>query len=217
MGRVRPANVAGFVAVVGLALAAHYGDQYQVLLVLVASVPVTFFLTLVRPRREHASWAMAVVLFGIVWIGLAMAHAVLLRELAARRQPRRRGADRDVHRRHGGLLRRPRLRPDPARTGDLAEQDARGAARAASSAARSRSGSSLVGYHDWIAGTDALVIGGAVALVAPIGDLFESLIKRDLEVKDTGRLFGAHGGALDRLDAVMFTIVTAYYVSVAVI
>ena len=50
-----------------------------------------------------------------------------------------------------------------------------------------------------------------VAIAAPVGDLFESLIKRDLEVKDTGRLFGAHGGVLDRLDAALFTIVVAYY------
>ena len=54
-------------------------------------------------------------------------------------------------------------------------------------------------------------------IAAPIGDLFESMIKRDLDVKDTGRIFGAHGGALDRLDAVFFTVVTAYYVSVAVL
>ena len=39
-----------------------------------------------------------------------------------------------------------------------------------------------------------------------MGDLFESMVKRDLEVKDTGKLFGAHGGVLDRLDAVFFTV-----------
>jgi phosphatidate cytidylyltransferase len=50
-----------------------------------------------------------------------------------------------------------------------------------------------------------------VALAAPAGDLFESLIKRDLEVKDTGRLFGPHGGVLDRIDAVLFTLVVGYY------
>ena len=50
-------------------------------------------------------------------------------------------------------------------------------------------------------------MGAAVALAAPVGDLFESMIKRDLEVKDTGRLFGPHGGVLDRLDAVFFTVV----------
>jgi phosphatidate cytidylyltransferase len=41
------------------------------------------------------------------------------------------------------------------------------------------------------------------------------MIKRDLEVKDTGTLFGPHGGLIDRLDAVLFTVVVGYYVSVA--
>jgi phosphatidate cytidylyltransferase len=53
-----------------------------------------------------------------------------------------------------------------------------------------------------------------VAITAPLGDLFESLVKRDLEVKDTGSLFGAHGGVLDRLDAVLFTVVVGYYAAV---
>jgi phosphatidate cytidylyltransferase len=72
-----------------------------------------------------------------------------------------------------------------------------------------------VAYQQFMPGTHALIIGFSVALAAPVGDLFESLIKRDLQVKDTGRVFGAHGGALDRLDAVFFTVVTAYYVVVA--
>ena len=38
------------------------------------------------------------------------------------------------------------------------------------------------------------------------------MVKRDAGTKDTGRLFGAHGGALDRLDAVFFTIVVGYYI-----
>ena len=52
-----------------------------------------------------------------------------------------------------------------------------------------------------------------MAITAPLGDLFESLVKRDLEVKDTGTLFGAHG-VLDRLDAVIFTVVVGYYAAV---
>ena len=47
----------------------------------------------------------------------------------------------------------------------------------------------------------------SVALAAPVGDLFESMVKRDLDVKDMGKFFGAHGGVLDRLDAVFFTAV----------
>ena len=46
-------------------------------------------------------------------------------------------------------------------------------------------------------------------IAAPIGDLFESLIKRDMGTKDTGTLFGAHGGALDRVDAALFALVAA--------
>jgi phosphatidate cytidylyltransferase len=71
--------------------------------------------------------------------------------------------------------------------------------------------------HDWFHGTDALIIGACVAAIAPVGDLFESMVKRDLRVKDSGRFFGAHGGVLDRLDAVFFSIVVAYYVSRAVL
>ena len=43
------------------------------------------------------------------------------------------------------------------------------------------------------------------------------MIKRDLGAKDTGTLFGPHGGLLDRLDAVFFTVVVGYYVSVALV
>ncbi|HEX4759353.1 MAG TPA: CDP-archaeol synthase, partial [Thermoleophilaceae bacterium] len=71
-------------------------------------------------------------------------------------------------------------------------------------------------YQDWFSATEAIALGICVSLAAPLGDLFESLIKRDLEVKDTGTLFGPHGGVLDRLDAVFFTAVTAYYVTLAV-
>ena len=66
-------------------------------------------------------------------------------------------------------------------------------------------------YQDWMTGTDALILGLVVALVSPIGDLFESFFKREAQIKDTGTLFGAHGGALDRLDAVLFTTVAGYY------
>jgi phosphatidate cytidylyltransferase len=64
----------------------------------------------------------------------------------------------------------------------------------------------------WLPHGTALLLGIAVAVLGPIGDLFESLIKRDAGAKDAGTMFGAHGGALDRLDAVMFTVVVGYYI-----
>jgi len=56
------------------------------------------------------------------------------------------------------------------------------------------------------------VLGLAIAVAGPVGDLFESFIKREARTKDSGGVFGAHGGALDRLDAVLFTAVISYYV-----
>ena len=81
MGRVQPAALAGFLTLAGLLIAALYGEPRHLVMVLVAAFPVTFFLALLRPRRENVSWAIAVTLFGVFWIGIAMAHAVWLREL----------------------------------------------------------------------------------------------------------------------------------------
>lgn len=61
----------------------------------------------------------------------------------------------------------------------------------------------------------AVVLGLVVVTAALLGDLFESALKRDLEVKDTGRLLGGHGGVLDRVDALLFAAPAAYYLVVS--
>ena len=65
--------------------------------------------------------------------------------------------------------------------------------------------------HTYLAVWQAVVLGIVVVLAAAIGDLFESMIKRDMQVKDTGRLLGGHGGILDRVDALLFASAAAYY------
>jgi phosphatidate cytidylyltransferase len=206
----RPVKLAGFVGVAAMVGAALWGDQFHVVLVQAAMFPVVFALLVLSPLRRGAAASVSVTLFGVWWIGLALAHAVLLREL-----PHGGGIMVDVlvgtfigdtgayfgGRMYGRRPLAPHISPNKTVEGLLIGMAfAIGATWFAGL------------YQDWLSGTDALLLGLGVAVSAPLGDLFESLIKRDAGTKDTGRLFGAHGGALDRLDAVFFSIPTAYYI-----
>lgn len=64
--------------------------------------------------------------------------------------------------------------------------------------------------HPWDAGS-ALWLGVVVGVAAPIGDLIESMLKRDMGLKDFGTLIPGHGGVLDRFDAMLFSLPAAFY------
>ncbi len=213
MSRVRPVNLGGFLTLGGMIAAALYGEPRHELLVLAASFPLVFWLSFFRPRRAHVSWALAATYFGVLWVGIPMVHAVLLREA-----PHGDGLVVDVligtfigdtaayfgGRLYGRRPLAPRISPNKTVEGLVA--GVLGGTLAFWFAGL---------YQDWLSGPDALLIGLAVALAAPVGDLFESLVKRDLAVKDTGSFFGAHGGVLDRLDAVLFAMVSGYFAAQA--
>jgi phosphatidate cytidylyltransferase len=215
--KVRPIRLAAFLAIIALAVAAVEGEERQVLLALVAFVPVMFLLGIALPRGDGPSLtaAMSLTTFGVVWVGMAIAHAVLLRE-----SPHGDGIIVDIlvgtflgdtgaylgGRWFGTRPLAPRISPN---------KTVEGLVVGFLTAVIFTWAAGL--YQDWLTHGQALILGAAVGAAAPLGDLLESAVKRDAGTKDAGTLFGAHGGALDRLDAAFFTLVAGYYVWLAII
>jgi phosphatidate cytidylyltransferase len=212
----RPLALPTYAATAAMVVAAHVGTSYSVLLVFAASFPLLFAFGADAKRRDGVTVSIAVTLLGIVWIGIPLAHAVFLRDLPS----------------HGAaLLIDVLVGTFVTDTAAYATGRMFGSHKLAPSISPNKSVEGLIGgfvigtmgfwfaglYQNWLSGADALIIGAAVAAIAPVGDLFESMLKRDLGKKDTGTIFGPHGGILDRLDAVFFTVVVGYYLAVALV
>jgi len=71
----------------------------------------------------------------------------------------------------------------------------------------------VVGVTPFDSWSEGLKLGLLVALVAPMGDLAESLVKRDLGIKDMGSILPGHGGLLDRFDALLFVLPAVWYLA----
>jgi len=209
---VRPVRLAAFLVLVGIAVAAKAGGERQVLLALVSLFPLMFLIGVATPREGGPSLtaAMSLTTFGVVWVGMAIGFAILLRELP-----------------HGdGLVVACLLGTFLGDTGAYLGGRLFGTRKLAPRISPNKTWEGLVAgifvatavvwwyglSTEWMGGQKGALLGFAVALAAPIGDLLESAVKRDAGTKDAGTLFGAHGGALDRLDAAFFTLVTGYFV-----
>src|SRR5579875_2450756 len=216
LDRWRPAALVGDAAAVALVIAARYGGDRTVLEVAMASIPVTFLAIVVEGRQNMPTVAIAGTLLGIFWIGLGFGHAELLRQL-----PHGKSIVIDVM--LGTFL---------ADTGAYVGGRMFGHRPLAPSISPNKTVEGLfLGMftavltvfiagrfqQTWLTEGDSLLLGLTVAVLGPIGDLFESVVKRDAGAKDAGTLFGAHGGALDRLDAVIFTAIGGYYVWVGLL
>ncbi|HEX2706740.1 MAG TPA: phosphatidate cytidylyltransferase [Solirubrobacterales bacterium] len=212
----RPIAIPAYIAVGALVVAAHFGTAFNVLMILAASFPLLFAFGAGDRHRDGVTVSMGVTLLGVFWIGIPLVHAVLLRDLPN----------------HGAaLLVDVLVGTFVADTAAYATGRMFGSHKIAPTISPNKTIEGLIGgfligtmgfwfaglYQDWLSGVNALIIGAAVAAFAPVGDLFESMLKRDLGKKDTGTLFGPHGGILDRLDAVFFTVVVGYYLSVALV
>jgi phosphatidate cytidylyltransferase len=211
---IQPILLPGYGAVAGMVIAAHFGDSFQILLVFAALFPVAFVFAALRRSHELITTSIAFTVLGVAWMGLGFSHAVLLRDLPL----------------HGGaLLIDVLVATFLSDTAAYAAGRLFGSRKITPRISPNKTLEGLMGgfvgatlgfwfaglYQDWLPGIDALLMGMCIAVIAPLGDLFASMLKRDLGVKDTGRLFGPHGGLIDRLDAVLFTVVAGYYLSVA--
>jgi len=215
---VRFAGIVGLVALLVVAQASgakHAPQPDEVLETLMFTLPFVFIVGALQPRNAGAP-GIAVTMLGLVWIGLAFAHGVMLERL--NHGP---GIVVDVlvgtfigdtaaylgGRAFGHRRLAPRISPNKTVEGLIIGMFVCVIAVWFAHLYQSK----------WLSGGHALLLGVAVAVAAPLGDLFESYLKRDAGTKDTGRLFGVHGGALDRLDATMFAIVAGYYVALGVL
>jgi phosphatidate cytidylyltransferase len=212
----RPLALPAYASVAAMVVAAHFGSSYNVLLIFAATFPVLFAFGADAKHRNGVTVSMGVTLLGIVWIGIPLAHAVFLRDLPN----------------HGAaLLIDVLVGTFVTDTAAYATGRMFGSHKIAPNLSPNKTVEGLIGgfvigtmgfwfaglYQNWLSGIDALIMGAAIAAIAPVGDLFESMLKRDLGKKDTGTLFGPHGGILDRLDAVLFTVVVGYYLAVALV
>lgn len=210
----RPATLVGLVGTAGLMWAAYAKGLPAVALVTMLVVVVTMLWYLFGLGRGSALTGIGSTLAVYLWVGLLGCYAALL--VAPGQFPHRHGVAfllgavaavvaADVGALAvGAWLGRHRMAPavSPNKTW---EGWAGGAALCVLVSAV------VIGHiHPWTPGTGA-ILGAVVAVVAPLGDLCESLVKRELGLKDMGAFLPGHGGVVDRFDALLFALPATYY------
>ena len=209
----RPATLLGLVATVGLVFGAYWKgiEALPLAVVLVFAGSMMWYLLRIVEARPLANVAVTTMAF--VWVGLLGSYsAVMLRAP------------------HGkGLLLGAVVVAIAADIGALrGRSDGSGRGRWPPASVPSKTVEGFVGgliaalivgaivgkeLTPWGGISHGLVLGLIVGLVAPAGDLFESMIKRDLGVKDSGMALPGHGGLLDRFDSILLALPAAYYLA----
>jgi phosphatidate cytidylyltransferase len=212
--RLRPVALAGFVGTLLALGGAEAGGPRWMIAGFLATLPLAFILRGLAGSRVPMTISMAITVFGAAWVGLGLAYVLLLRDIDANGRLAAFtvliavfAADSAAYL-AGKLFGRHRMAPviSPGKTWEGFVV-----------------GSAVCVFVTWVSlyrtgfvdGWRSFVLGGALALSSFIGDLFESAVKRDIGVKDSGRLLAGHGGFLDRLDALLFSAAVAYYVIAA--
>jgi phosphatidate cytidylyltransferase len=211
-----PATLLGLVATISLMVATYDKGVAALPLVVAILVVASFlwFLTKVEPSADPVA-GLTSTLFVFAWVGGLSSFAALL--LNPTLFPHRHGV---------AYLLAAILITVAADVAALVVGSAMGRHPLAPSISPNKSWEGLVGgaiaavlmavvvvhyIHPWTIGK-ALILGLVVAVVAPLGDLSQSMIKRHLGLKDMGRVMPGHGGILDRVDGLLFVLPATYFV-----
>ena len=213
---LRPLVLAGYIGFVLALLGLELGGLPWMLGGIVAALVFSFLFFGLSDVRPSATTSFGVTLLGVVWVGAGLGFLLLVRDIpefgfAAVMAVLFTVFAADtaaffVGRAIGRHKMAPAISPGKSWEGFLA-----GVLAATGT-------SFLILYEDrdeFLTIAEALAFGAAVALASVLGDLFESAVKRDLGVKDSGRLLGGHGGMLNRLDSLLWAGPAAYYVILA--
>ncbi|HWN22123.1 MAG TPA: phosphatidate cytidylyltransferase [Gaiellaceae bacterium] len=211
---LRPLVLAGYAGAIATLIGAQLGGSEWMVGGFALTLLLAFLLYGIAETRQTGTITIGSTVLGVAWIGLGLGHVLLLRDIPED------GrlliftvllavfADDTAAYLVGRLVGRHKLAPSLS-PGKTWEGFAAGTAAAVAVA--------FFALYDQDSLTipESLVLGAAVALAGAAGDLFESALKRDLQVKDSGRLLGGHGGMLDRIDALLFAAVAGFYVVLA--
>ena len=213
---LRPLVLAGYCGGAAMLVGAQLGGIEWMVGGFLATIVLAFALFLVASTRAPATAAVSATIHGAAWIGFGLAFLLLLRDLPEHGRLATFAVvitvwvDDSVAYLIGRALGRHKFSPaiSPAKTWE----------GFVAGTAAGVFAMFIALYDDrqtFLSIPQALILGGIVAVAAALGDLFESALKRDLEVKDSGRLLAGHGGVLDRVDAFLFAIPAAYFTIIA--
>jgi phosphatidate cytidylyltransferase len=217
MGRsLRPLVLAGYAGALATLLGAQVGGPEWMVGGFMLTLVLSFLLYGIAETRQTATVTMGTTVLGTAWIALGLGHLLLLRDypeygrIAIFAVLIAVFADDTAAYLVGRLVGRHKFSPalSPAKTWEGFVAGTLAAIAAAF----------FCLYDDretFLAIWEAVVLGAAVAVAAALGDLFESALKRDMQVKNSGRILAGHGGVLDRIDAFLFALPAAFFTVIA--
>jgi phosphatidate cytidylyltransferase len=213
---LRPLVLAGYGGTVVALFGAEVGGPAWLLGGFLVVFPLTFLFAAIAATRQSATVAMASTAFGAAWVGFGVGHLILLRDLPDIGQETLLTVlvvvfVTDTFAFLGGRLAgRHKMTPvmSPGKTWE---------GFVVGTIAGILTSFFALYSSEFAADWRSLVVGAVIVVAATVGDLFESLVKRDLGAKDTGQILLGHGGVLDRIDSLLFAGPAAYYVLVALI